>query len=483
MREIPRDEVLRRIAADNEWWAAPHRIPRVDDRLTPRAYLDQFTSLAFDASARRAVLLMGPRRVGKTVLLRHAIRVLLDRGVKPARIFCVSVDHPLFNGLGLADLLSAWEEAAGISIGDEKAFVFFDEIQYLREWERHLKVLVDQQPSVRFVASGSAAAALKLKIQESGAGRFTDFLLPPLTFSEYLSLTGSPPGDPIGPGRVADLEELNRNFISYVNFGGYPEVALSSEIQADPGRFVKADIIDKVLLRDLPTLYGIEDVQELNALFTTLAFNSANEVSLEGLSKKSGVAKNTLKKYIEYLEAAFLLKVVHRVDRSARRFQRATAFKVYLTNPSMRAALFAPVAADDPATGDLVETAVFAQWFHARTPIHYARWDREGGEVDLVGIDSAQRPTWVTEVKWTDRPLVDSSEIAATVQFARQHGLDEAVVTTRTVRKTIRVDAVDVHLVPAALYCLWVGAESVAQPAGDVARRVLTRFSGDPRGA
>lgn len=433
-------------------------------------------ALSFDAPVRRAVLLMGPRRVGKTVLIRHAVRVLLDRGVRPERILYVSVDHPLFNGLGLADFLSAWAEATGLSIEGEETFVFFDEIQYLREWERHLKALVDGHPSVRFVASGSAAAALKLKSLESGAGRFTDFLLPPLTFSEYLSLTGA---GHEGPGSTADLEALNRRFVAYVNFGGYPEVALSPEIQADPGRFVKADIIDKVLLRDLPTLYGIEDVQELNALFTTLAFNSANEVSLEALSKKSGVAKNTLRKYIEYLEAAFLLKVVHRVDRNARRFQRATAFKVYLTNPSMRAALFAPVDAEDPATGDLVETAVFAQWFHARTPIHYARWDREGGEVDLVGIDAAQRPKWVTEVKWTDRPLTDPSEIAAAVLFARQHGVGEIVVTTRTARATLRVDGVDVRLVPAALYALRVGAESVAQPAGDVARRVLARLAED----
>ncbi len=154
----------------------------------------------------------------------------------------------------------------------------------------------------------------------------------------------------------------------------------------------------------------------------------------------------------------------------------ALAFKVYLTDPSIRAALFAPVSADDLATGDLVETAVFAQWFPARTPIHYARWDREGGEVDLVGIDAAQRPTWVTEVKWTDRALHDASEIAAAVLFARQHGPGEIVVKTRTATATKRVDGVEAHLVPAALYCLQVGAESVAQPSGDVARRVLSRL-------
>ena len=75
-----------------------------------------------------------------------------------------------------------------------------------------------------------------------------------------------------------------------------------------------------MLLRDLPSLYGIQDIQELNSLFTTLAFNSADEVSLEALSKDSGVSKNTLKKYIEYLEAAFLIRKVHRVDENARRF-------------------------------------------------------------------------------------------------------------------------------------------------------------------
>ncbi len=110
---------------------------------------------------------------------------------------------------------------------------------------------------------------------------------------------------------------------------------MSPDIQGDPARFVKADIIDNVLLRDLPSLYGIQDIQELNSLFTTLALNTASEVSLEELSKNSGVAKNTIKRYIEYLEAAFLIRVVHRVDQNGRRFKRVNFFKVYLTNPSI----------------------------------------------------------------------------------------------------------------------------------------------------
>src|SRR5262249_46852261 len=152
------------------------------------------------------------------------------------------------------------------------------------------------------------------------------------------------------------LNDLNSAFVHYLNFGGYPEVIFSEAIQADPARFIKSDIVDKVLLRDLPSLYGIQDIQELNYLFTTLAFNTANEVSLEELSKNSGVAKNTIKRYIEYLEAAFLIKIVHRIDRDCSRFQRANFFKVYLTNPSVRSALFSPLSQDDESIGNLAET-------------------------------------------------------------------------------------------------------------------------------
>ena len=137
-----------------------------------------------------------------------------------------------------------------------------------------------------------------------------------------------------------------------------------------------------MLLRDLPSLYGISDIQELNRLFTTLAYNSGHEVSLEGLSKSSGVAKNTIKRYLEYLEAAFLIRRVERIDRNAKRFKRAVSFKVYLINPSMRAALFGRIDGDDVAMGAMTETAIFSQWQHSKTELYYARWN--SGEIDIV---------------------------------------------------------------------------------------------------
>jgi uncharacterized protein len=464
MRTIPKEQVLRRIATENVWWEEPHRIQELYLRLRRRAYFDLFWPLATERTVRRAVLLMGPRRVGKTVLIHHTIQRLIEQGEEPLRLCYLSVDHPLYNGCGLQDLLDFYAEAAGVSLAAGGLHVFFDEIQYLKDWEVHLKSLVDTYPNIKFIASGSAAAALRLKSIESGAGRFTDFLLPPLTFYEYLDLLGMTglvevdEEDEAG-SKIADLEQLNQSFVHYLNFGGYPEVVFSEAIQSDPERFVKGDIIDKVLLRDLPGLYGIQDVQELNHLFTTLAFNSANEVSLEPLSRSSGVAKNTLKRYIEYLEAAFLIKVVHRIDQSARHFQRENFFKVYLTNPSMRSALFSPIDEKDEAMGALAETAIFAQWFHSHSELYYARW--KDGEVDIVQLGPRQKPSWALEVKWSDRFVEEPGELKSIVRFCQENGLSAATVTTRTERAARQVGGVEIEFIPASLYCYLVGYNNI----------------------
>lgn len=461
MLRISPEKIKERLTLENPWWQAAQQVPRHFRDLRHRAYLEPFYRLLTSSKIRRAIVLMGPRRVGKTVMLHHAIQRLISDGAAPEKICYVSLDHPLYNGLRLDEIVEHFITLARWNPRKQSAFVFFDEIQYLRDWEKHLKVLVDQFPRLKCVASGSAAAALRLKSTESGAGRFTEFLLPPLTFHEYLDLLGkmSLVQEGASRGREAEfsapnITALNNSFLHYLNFGGYPEVIFSEQIQADPQRFIKSDIIDKVLLRDLPSLYGISDINELNYLFTTLAFNTAGEVSLSELSQNSGVAKNTIRRYIEYLEAAFLIRIVHKVDRSGRRFRRASHFKVYLTNPSLRAALFAPAEEADEATPRLAETAVFAQWFHSHMPLHYARWD--GGEVDVVRMN-LRKPDWVVEIKWSDKAVGDHARIAPMMSFCRRHKLHEAIVTTKQSQASAMIDHVHVRFVPTSLYCFSLG--------------------------
>lgn len=463
MKTISLKQILKRARQENSWWKEPHNIPLIFTKWKPRPYLDLLANLVEQTNIQRTVVLMGPRRVGKTVMIHHQINRLLNLGVPAINICYFSVDHPIYNGLSLEEFLEFYKQSTSINILKESCYVFFDEIQYLKDWEKHLKSLTDSYPNIKFLASGSAAAALKLKSTESGAGRFTDFLLPPLTFYEYLFILDSVDLVKIKEGEdsktkfeAVDIEKLNSEFIDYLNFGGYPEVVLSDEIKSDPSRFIKSDIIDKVLLRDLPQLYGIHDIQELNSLFTTLAYNTAGEVSLSELSQNSGIAKNTIKKYIEYFEAAFLIKIIHRVDRSAKRFKRANFFKVYLTNPSMRTALFSPVKSDDSTMGSLVETAIFSQWFHHQEKkLYYARWKK--GEVDIVSLDGELKTSWVVEVKWSDRYFEKTSELKSLNEFLSTQPLENVLVTTITKTGHKMINNTKCEFEPASLYCYKLG--------------------------
>lgn len=466
MLSISKKEIVSRLHFDNLWWETS----RVEERYREyprRFYFEPFYKLINETSVNRAAVLMGPRRVGKTVMVYQVIDKLLNNSINPHNILYVSLETPIYTGLSLEKIINIFQEEYEHKRND-KLYIIFDEIQYLPEWEVHLKSLVDSYPSYKYIATGSSAAALKLKSRESGAGRFTDFLLPPLTFAEYIFFINKVE-ELIVKSKDGWLEakyisKLNEEFINYLNYGGYPEAVFSSLIQKDSSRYIKSDIIDKVLLRDLPSLYGINDVQELNKLFNAIAYNTGNEITLEALSQSSGVSKNTIKKYIEYLEAAFLIKIVNRVDVTSRRFKRAVTFKVYLTNPSMRAALFGPVTADHEAMGALTETAIFSQWFHSQNidNLHYARWKQ--GEVDIVwlGVEN-QKPEWCVEVKWTDLPSSDYRVLKGVVEFVKKNGLAEGFVTTRTVSKSSVIEGIPFRFQPSATYTYLLGANILGE--------------------
>ncbi len=466
--EIAQRDVLQSLRADNPWWDNRH-VPVLAGMTKRRAYFPRFRDLALNWDVRRAIILMGPRRVGKTVMLLQLVRSLIDSGFSPQHVLFASVDTPLYSGMPLERLLDLFEQETSHAASDRRVAIF-DEIQYLKDWEVHLKVLTDRYPNTRFVASGSAAAALRLKSQESGAGRFTDFFLPPLTFAEFLNFTDQE-ARLIEPVRTAtaqryrthDVHRLNEEFVNYLNFGGYPEAVLNPRIRTDAQRYLGRDIIDRVLLRDLPSLYGIQDIQELNRLFTMVAYHSGQEISLDGLASSSGVAKNTINRYLEYLEAAFLIVRVRRVDESGKKFQRMRQFKAYLTNPSMRAALFTPLTQDDDAMGAMAETAIFSQWFHSAElkNIHYARWrnGRQHHEVDLVRIHPATlRPSWAYEIKWSDRFVERPNELKGLIEFAKRNSPTPIPVgaSTRTLTAESVVDGITIRHFPCALHCYQV---------------------------
>lgn len=462
MHAISQADIRARIERDNPWWETGTGTATPEAQFKRRVYFQPFRDLALNYGVRRAGILLGPRRVGKTVMIKQVIHEAIANGLAPRNVLYASIDTPLYSGLSLESFLSFLHKRARAA---EQYLVVFDEIQYLKDWETHLKDLVDSYPHIKFLASGSAAAALRLKSKESGAGRFSEFMLPPLTFYEFLHFTDRDDlvaTETPGEFEVPDIDELNASFVDYLNFGGYPEAVLNDQIRTNADQFIRIDIIEKVLLKDLPSLYGISDIQELNKLFMFLAYNAGNEASLANISQSSGLAAPTIKRYIEYLESAFLIIKVSTVDDNCRTPQRERHFKIFLNNTSMRAALFAPVTSEDTQLiGHLAESAVFSQWQHSPNSrrLRYARWKNEG-EVDVVFLNDAnERPEWIGEVKWSDRIAQNFNRETKSMRIftSRHKSIREAFFTTRTYSDDTILDDRVLRIRPTALYCYMVG--------------------------
>jgi predicted AAA+ superfamily ATPase len=479
MEAIGREDILRRIQGDNPWWngsGSPSSIPEANN--PRRVYFNSFKALAMDFSIRRAPILLGPRRVGKTFMLKQLVHEAMLEGVNARSILYASIDAPIYSGMRLEQFIELFPNGGREAKTNERKIVIFDEIQYLRHWELHLKDLVDTYENIKFIASGSAAAALRLKSNESGAGRFSEFMLPPLTFYEFMDFRGVDASlivmpdekTPVGRRyfRTRDINSLNMQFIDYLNFGGYPEAVTNPTIRANSDQFIRNDIIDKVLLKDLPSLYGIHEIQELNKLFSFLAYNAGNEASFENISQESGITKPTIKRYLEYLESAFLIMKITNVDDNCKTMKRERNFKIYLNNPSMRAALFAPVGPEDTdRVGHLAESAIFSQWQHAQgfRNLRYARWRNEG-EVDIVYLlGGTQRPSWIGEIKWSDRIQNNKHNETKSLRVLLQNhkSITGGFITSRTITDEMIIEGRHITIIPSALYCYTVGRNITAK--------------------
>ena len=470
IKPIPDVLIEKKIKSVNAHW----QFNKVHERFTKlkkRGFFNLFFPVVTNFELKRAVILMGPRRVGKTVLLFQSIqKILRDKILAPKDMVYFSIDEPLFFSLSLEDFLNKYKKITGEKSLKNK-IIFFDEIQYLKNWEVQLKILVDTYPKTKFIVSGSAAGALKHSSHESGAGRFTDFMLPPLTFYEYLNLLDLADSLIISHSKIKEsfiaknIKALNKEFINYLNYGAFPETLRSESIRSNPDKFIKQDIIEKTLLRDLPSIYGINDIQELNKLFNYLAYHTGNEMSYEVLSQSSGVAKNTLKKYIEYLEAAFLIKKLTRINDKGKTFIRANTFKVYLTNPSIYSAIYGVVEASDSVTlGQLVETAIFSQWIHNPsifTYLHYAKVSQNKGEVDFVHLNKEFKVDSCLEVKWSDQFYLKVKSLNALLSFCKKNHPNQILITTKTKNGSIQVENLSFQFKEAALLCYEIGRNQI----------------------
>lgn len=422
-----KEQILKVLRAFNPWWATGS---------VPTSFIKKYRRFAYheamkrldQTDLRRTVVLTGARRVGKTTIQYQMIDTLLSRGIQPQRMVFISMDHPMLKLSGLNDILECYHE--NVWAGQD-CFYFFDEIQYASDWDQWMKTLYDTQPETQMVATGSASPALVKGSTESGAGRWSVIPVPTLSFYEYCALTDVQVpdlGPQIRPTAFARMSQQERtavmlklgavqnHFTRYLQVGGFPELALASNDQMAQ-QVMREDVVDKVLKRDLPSLYKIRSATELERIFLYLCNVSSEIVSFAAIAKElDGVSRPTVENYIRFLESANLIYLSYPVELGGQKVLKVQP-KIYIADAAIRNAVLMDddVLTNPVELGKMVETAVYkhvaAFYYQRAARVGYYRGGRKGREIDIV-VDYPNIKNILIEVKYREQaPIPDDSAI------------------------------------------------------------------------
>ena len=428
MAIISKENILKVLTAFNPWWKTGAVNPKMSKTYKRFAFHEAMKRLD-QRDIRRTVVLTGTRRVGKTTIQYQMIETLLDRGIAPQKIVFISMDHPMLKLSGVNEVLECYHENI---YAEQDVYYFFDEIQYAQDWDKWLKTIYDMQPDTQVVATGSASPALIKGNQESGAGRWTVIQVPTMSFYEYCEILNL--DRPELPKNfkathmlhmtqqdrtkiMMQLSKVQNYFNRYLQVGGFPELALAdNDLMAQ--QVMREDVVDKVLKRDLPSLYNIRNATELERIFLYLCNVSSEIVSIEAIAKElSGVSRPTVENYIQYLESANLIYQSWPVDMAGKRVLKAKP-KIYVADAAIRNAVLMDdsLLTDPVEMGKIVETAVYkhvaAFYYQKATSVGYFRGGKKNKEIDIV-VDYHNAGNILIEVKYREgAPIPDDDAIA-----------------------------------------------------------------------
>ena len=458
-----KEGILKVLSAFNPWWKTGVVNPKMTKTYRRFAFQEAMNRLD-QTDIRRTVVLTGTRRVGKTTIQYQMIETLLNRGISPQKIVFISMDHPMLKLSGVNDVLECYHENI---YAEQDVYYFFDEIQYAQDWDKWLKTIYDMQPDTQVVATGSASPALIKGNQESGAGRWSVIQVPTMSFYEYCELleldkpdlpVDLKPTQMLGMTQqertkiMLQLSKVQNYFNRYLQVGGFPELAQAdNDIMAQ--QIMREDVVDKVLKRDLPSLYNIRNATELERIFLYLCNVSSEVVSVDAIAKElNGVSRPTVENYIQYLESANLIYQSWPVDMAGKKVLKARP-KIYIADAAIRNAVLMDdsLLTDPTEMGKVVETAVYkhiaAFYYQKATSIGYYRGGKKDKEIDIV-VDYHVSGNILIEVKYRDgAPIADDdaiSELCAEASAAivvTKDPTDFGVHNTKCGKEMLRIPA------------------------------------------
>lgn len=334
-------------------------------------------------------IITGPRQVGKTYLMRVLENKLKEKGEKTLYINLDYDEHfPLFTSQGkLIDYLK-------LQVGEDKAYIFIDEIQRKENAELFLKGLYDMHLPYKFILSGSGSLELKSKIPESMAGRKRFFPVNPLSFEEFVNAKT----DYQYEEKLKDFFRIKQKqtqslYEEYMMYGGYPRVVLADTIEQK--RVEMEDIYTSYIERDIRIFLDVTKPNAYTALVKILASQIGSLVNTTELSSTIDIADKTVQHYLWYLEKTFIIKKVTPFYRNVRsEVTKSPIYYFYDTGlRNYMLGLFGLPSIPSSLTGHLFENIIFNMLRDSATTspteIHFWR-TRDQAEVDFVletGLD------------------------------------------------------------------------------------------------
>ncbi len=400
-------------AGANPWWRQP--LERNFRGIRRRSLHESLLRTVQSVGDRRATVLVGPRQVGKTTLLRQLAEDLLDAGWPPAGVTYFDFsDDRLTTTVTARDVLDAGPP--GLQADRPRIFLL-DEIGRFEGWAIWLKQAIDEGTS-RFVVTDSVASLLHDGSRESGQGRWDLEVMETLSFREYLTLRGFEPGLPV-------LSEAPDPFASYLQTGGFPEFLLDQRGPRVRER-IRADIADRAILKDL-LRYDV-DVERVKRLFVYLVQASGAIFDAVARARDLGADPRTVRDWVRLLQDTLLVHELRPFQKGAASTLRGKS-RFYASDPVLIAAFAnAPDPVADPGVvGQMFEAAVYRELREVCREIgaetSYYRF-RDDLEIDFV--ISSDRGSVAYEV--TSAQTVREDKIRALLRARERSGVGSATL-------------------------------------------------------
>jgi predicted AAA+ superfamily ATPase len=408
------------------------------------------------------IAITGPRRVGKTTLLRQLVRHYLRQNRPAQNLIYYSLDDPalfrpnVHGGKLLDDLMVRLQRR---SAGGEM-LLMLDEVQRLDRWELYLKKYYDLKYPIRLVISGSASSPIFKKTRESLLGRVKDYHLLPFSFREYLlyqlsshstfleeldrireqgkSVMGMFAGDPrhidlqsvsLDPPSEEIWEAARSQFANYVREGGFPEV-WSLPTWEQKVDYLYDNQVKKVIYEDLVLAAEFRKPEQLKRFYLSLLERPGREVNLSRVAAETGIILQQIEKYLPLLEMTDLVAHVEKFRKNPIRVRRGS-MKFYLVDLALRNAVLRlpdDLTTDPVIMGFYAENLAFNALRKWKGTIALDYYRDSAGEVDFI-IHIKPQQYLPVEVKYRDN--VQDSDLRGIRSFVRRFRAPVGIVVTK----------------------------------------------------